>query len=185
MTRSRIIAISSVLGVSVAVLLAHYAGPDARYTGAPGDNPKGTACIDTSCHVVGTLNNGGGNVVINFPNGLTYSPGVQQTLTINVTDSAAKLYGFEMTSRLASDLANGQAGDFSAPLGSGQIVLCAGAFPDPGIFKGTGACPTSEPVEFITHYIQPFMTNTINVLWTPPATNVGNVHIYLAVKASP
>lgn len=180
MTRSRAIAISAAFGVSVGVLLAHYAGPDARYTGAPGDNP--TACIASQCHV-GTLNSGGGSVALAFPNGLTYTPGVQQTLQITITDSAAKLYGFEMTARLESDLANGQAGDFTA--GLGQVVLCAGAFPDPGIFKGSGGCPSKEPVEFIEHDLQPFKTNTIQVLWTPPSTNVGNVHIYIAANAAP
>ncbi len=183
MTRSRIIAIMSALGVFAAVMLAHYAGPYARYTTAPGDNPKGSACIDSMCHV-GTINSGGGSASITFPNGLNYTPGVQQTLTIVVADSAAKLYGFEMTARLTSDLVNGQAGDFTAdPLT--QTVLCAGDFPDPGSFKGSGSCPSSQPVEFITHNFKPFSTNTINVLWTPPATNVGNIHIYLAVNASP
>ena len=113
MTRSRIIAIMSALGVFAAVMLAHYAGPYARYTTAPGDNPKGSACIDSMCHV-GTINSGGGSASITFPNGLNYTPGVQQTLTIVVADSAAKLYGFEMTARLTSDLVNGQAGDFTA-----------------------------------------------------------------------
>jgi len=184
MTRSRVIAISAALGVFAAVLLAHYAGPYARYTTAPGDNPKGSACIDSMCHV-GTINSGGGSASITFPNGLTYTPGDgPQTLTIVVTDSAAKLYGFEITARLASDLVNGQAGDFTADP-STQTVLCAGDFPDPGSFKGSGSCPSSQPVEFITHNFRPFSTNTIQVLWTPPATNVGNVHIYLAANASP
>ena len=180
MTRSRVIAISATVGVSVGVLLAHYGGPDAGYTTAPGDNK--TSCIYTQCHV-GTLNSGGGNVVVNFPNGLTYTPGVQQTLSIVVTDSAAKLYGYEMTARLASNLANGQAGDFTAA--GAQIVLCAGSFPDPGSFKGASGCPTSQPVEFITHYLQPSKSNTIQILWTPPPTNVGNVDIYVSVNAAP
>jgi uncharacterized protein (TIGR03437 family) len=180
MTSRRAIATAVVCGASVLVLLGYFEGPDARYTGAPGDNA--TACIYSGCHV-GTLNSGGGSTSVTFPNGLSYTPGVQQTLTIVTTDSAAKLYGFEMTARLASDPSNGQAGDFTA--GKGQIVLCAGAFGDPGVFKGNAACPSQEPVEFIEHYLQPFSTNTISVLWTPPATNVGNIDIYLAVNAAP
>jgi uncharacterized protein (TIGR03437 family) len=182
MTRSRAIAIFAAFSVSVVVLLAYYSGPDARYTTAPGDNPTGTACISSGCHV-GTLNSGGGGVTVSFPNGLTYTPGVQQTLQITITDSAARYFGFEMTARLASNLANGQAGDFTA--GSGQAVLCAGAFPDPGVDKGISGCPTGHPVEFIEHSGQPFSTGNIKVLWTPPATNVGNVQIYIAANAAP
>jgi len=179
-TRSRVIAISATVGVSVAVLLAHYGGPDAGYTNAPGDNP--TSCIYTQCHV-GTVNSGGGNVVVNFPNGMNYTPGVQQTLTIVVTDSAAKLFGFEMSARETSN--STQAGDFTPAAGGTQIVLCSTGFGDPGSFRGTGACPSTEPFEYITHYLQPFKTNTIQVQWTPPATNVGNVDIYIAANAAP
>ena len=182
MTRSRAIAISATVGVSVAVLLAKYAGPDPRYTGAPGDNP--TACIYTGCHV-GTPNSGGGSVSVTFPNGLTYTPGgPQETLTINVTDPAAKFFGYEMTARLDSNPSNGQAGDFSANPQT-QVVLCAGAFGDSGSFKPLNGCPTTQPVEFITHETMPSSSSPIKILWTPPATNVGNIHIYLAVNAAP
>jgi uncharacterized protein (TIGR03437 family) len=185
MTRSRVIAISAALGVFAAVLLAHYAGPDARYTGAPGDNP--TACIYSGCHV-GTVNSfSGGSVSMTFPGGSTYTPGgPQQMLTINVTDSAAaKLYGYEVTARLDSDPTIGQAGDFAYNPAT-QIVLCAAVFPDPGVQKSPSAgCPADHPVEFITHYNEPSSTSTINILWTPPATNVGNVDFYIAVNASP
>jgi uncharacterized protein (TIGR03437 family) len=180
-TRSRAIAISATVGVSVAVLLAHYGGPDAGYTTAPGDHPP-NSCIYTQCHV-GTVNSGGGNVVVNFPNGLTYTPGVQQTLTIVVTDSAAKLFGFELTAR-ESNNATAQPGDFTAAPGT-QIVLCSAGFGDPGSFKPSGACPTTQPFEYITHYLQPYKTNTIQVLWTPPATDVGNIHFYIAANAAP
>jgi uncharacterized protein (TIGR03437 family) len=178
-----VIAISATVGVSVAVLLAHYAGPDARYTGAPGDNP--TACIYTGCHV-GTLNSGGGSVSVAFPNGLTYTPGgAQETFTINVSDTAAKLFGYEMTARLASNLSNGQAGDFAVTNPQTQVVLCAGAFGDNGNFKPINGCPPTQPIEFITHEGAPSNSPAINILWTPPTTNVGNVHIYLAVNAAP
>ena len=157
-----------------AIIHAYQTGPDPRHTGAPGDDPL--ACATAGCHTGTPLNGGGGNVAVNFPNGLTYTPGVQQTFTIVITDSKAKAYGFQMTARLESDLANGQAGDFTA--GAQQLVLC-----DNATFKGSKGCPAIAPVEFIEHSA-PFLTNTISVIWTPPASNAGNVHIYVAANAA-
>lgn len=162
----------SVGAVAIPVLLYAYAsGPDPRKTGAPGDSPS--ACATSGCHVGTPLNGGGGNVSVSFPNGLSYTPGTPQTFTITVTDSSAKIYGFQMTARLESNLSNGQAGDFN-PTGQ-QIVLC-----DNGRLK---PCPASAPVQFIEHN-QPYNSNTIQVTWTPPSSNVGNVHIYVAANAA-
>jgi Reeler domain len=157
-----------------AIIYAYATGPDPRYTGAPGDDPK--ACTSSGCHSDSALNSGSGNVVVSFPDGLTYTPGVQQTLTIVITDAVAKAWGFQMTARLDSDLSKGQAGDFTA--GPGQFVLC-----DNSSFKGSKGCPANAPVQFIEHS-NPFTTNTIKVTWTPPATNVGGIHIYVAAIAA-
>ena len=159
------------IAAGAAFLWARSAGPDPRHTGAPGDDPA--ACTSAGCHVGTRLNGGGGNVVVNFPNGLTYTPGSQQTFTIVVTDSAARVYGFQMTARLESDLSNGQAGDFTPD--SHQIVIC-----DTNNFK---PCPANDPVQFVEHN-SPYATNTIQVRWTAPQTNVGNVHIYVAANAA-
>jgi uncharacterized protein (TIGR03437 family) len=168
--------ITGIVGIasSAALIFGYATGPDPRYTGAPGDDPK--ACSTSGCHTGTNLNAGGGNVVVNFPNGLTYTPGVQQTLTIVITDSAAKVWGFQMTARLDSNLSKGQAGDFTA--GARQIVLCENSS-----FKTSKGCPANAPVEFIEHS-NPFTTNTITVIWTPPATDVGGVHIYVAANAA-
>ena len=168
--------ITGILGIasSAALIFGYASGPDPRYTGAPGDDPK--ACSTSGCHTGTTLNGGGGNVVVNFPNGLSYTPGVAQTLTIVVTDSVAKVYGFQMTARLDSNLSNGQAGDFTA--GTQQFVLCENS-----TFKTSKGCPANAPVQFIEHN-SPFNTNKITVTWTPPATDVGGVHIYVAANAA-
>ena len=163
-----------------ALLYAHAAGPDPRHTAAPGDDPL--ACATSGCHVGTPLNGGGGNVSVNFPNGMSYTPGVAQTFSIVITDSKAKVYGFQMSARLESDLVNGQAGDFTA--GTGQIVLCAAGLGSPGLFKPKAGCPANNPVEFIEHYLAPFKTNTISVTWTPPATSSGNIRIYVAANAA-
>jgi uncharacterized protein (TIGR03437 family) len=177
MTGTRKIVAAAIAGGCVFSLLlyAHAEGPDPRHTAAPGDDPL--ACTTSGCHVGTPLNGGGGNVAVSFPNGLKYTPGEKQTFTITITDSAARKWGFQMTARLESNLSNGQAGDFTA--GTGQIVIC-----DDASFKQSKGCPANKPVQFIEHYIQPFNTNVISVSWTAPATNVGNVHIYVAANAA-
>ena len=168
--KHRVIAIGSGLLICAAIIHAHKDGPDPRRTGAPGDQ----TCATADCHG-GTPNTDGGNVVVNFQNGPTYTPGVQQTFTIVITDSKAKDYGFQMTARLESNLTNGQAGDFTA--GSQQIVIC-----DDARFKTSRGCLPGAEVQFIEHST-PLSSNTINVRWTPPLTNAGNVHIYVAANA--
>ena len=140
--RKILIAKSAVVLAAIPVLIyAHAAGPDPRNTGAPGD----TTCADVGCHGGGKVNVGGGNVAVSFPNGLSYTPGVTQQLTVTITDSAAKVYGFQLTARLASNLANGQAGDLNPLPGDSVFVLC-----DDGSVKSSGApCPALFPVEFI------------------------------------
>ncbi|HMC61467.1 MAG TPA: choice-of-anchor V domain-containing protein [Candidatus Solibacter sp.] len=160
---------------SVVLLYAYSTGPDPRVTGAPGDDPR--AC--TACHNIppSPLNSGGGNVRIDFANGQTYTPGAAQTFSIVITDAVAHVYGFQMTARLASDLTNGQAGDFTAD--AHQYVKC-----DNGDFKGANSvCSANAPVQFIEHN-SPYQTNTISVQWTAPATDVGSVHLYIAANAA-
>lgn len=153
-----------------ALLYAYASGPDPRNTGAPGDQ----TCVQ--CHLGTPLNGGGGNVQISSSAGNTYTPGQQQTFTISITDSKARAYGFQMTARLDSNPRNGQAGDFTA--GAQQIVIC-----DNARLKGSSGCPSSAPVEFIEHS-RPFTSNTINVTWTAPSSNVGTVTVYVAANAA-
>jgi uncharacterized protein (TIGR03437 family) len=162
------------LAPSVVLLYAYATGPEPRHTAAPGDDKL--ACTTSGCHNSFPLNVGGGRVEINFAGGQTYTPGVSQTFTIVITDPVARVDGFQLTARLESDLANGQAGDFTA--GSQQLVLC-----DDGDVKRNGVCRSNAPIQFIEHS-DPFRTNTITVSWTPPATNVGNVHLYIAANAA-
>jgi uncharacterized protein (TIGR03437 family) len=159
---------------SVVLLYAYATGPEPRHTAAPGDDKL--ACTTAGCHVGTPLNGGGGNVKVNFASGQTYTPGVPQTFTVVITDPVARVYGFQMSARLESDLANGQAGDFSP--GPQQIVIC-----DDGRAKSSSGCPKNGLVQFVEHS-DPFRTNTITVSWTPPATNAGNVHIYVAGNAA-
>ncbi|HLG99882.1 MAG TPA: choice-of-anchor V domain-containing protein [Bryobacteraceae bacterium] len=175
--RSKLIGLGAgIVFVGAALIYAHSAGPDPRHTGAPGD----TTCADSTCHDgagVGAVNVGGGSVVVNFANGQTYTPGGgPQTFTVVITDPAEHIFGFQMTARPESNLANGQAGDFM-PSGQ-QIVIC-----DDTTLKGPNGCSASDPVQFIEHDM-PYTSGTIQVEWTPPSSNIGNVHIYVAANAA-
>jgi uncharacterized protein (TIGR03437 family) len=174
MQRKSIIGVKIGIGLAIIPVLiyAYASGPDPRLTGAPGDNPA--AC--TSCHTGTPLNGGGGSVQLTSSAGTSYTPGQQQTLTVTINDPKAKVYGFQMSARLDSDPAVGQAGDFTA--GGQQLVLC-----NDGSLKPPKGCPANQSVQFAEHS-SPFKTNVINVTWTAPASNVGTVTIYVAANAA-
>ena len=174
---TKILAAKIAVGLAIIpiVIWARKLGPDPRYTGAPGDQ----TCNIPQCHVGTPLNGGGGNVVLTTSSGTTYTPGQTETITITITDSKAKAYGFQLTARLDSNPANGQAGDFTA--GAQQIVLCD--LPVGQLKQNGKLCPANASVEFIEHSF-PFPKNTNTVTWTPPATNVGSVTLYVAVNAA-
>ncbi len=164
------IATTVICGLVPALLYSYSSGPDPRYTGAPGDS----TCVE--CHTGTALNAGGGSVQLTSSAGANYTPGQQQTLTITITDSAARVYGFQATARPDSKSASGQAGDFTA--GTQQQVIC-----DNGRSKGASGCASSAPVQFIEHS-RPFGTNVINLTWTAPSSDVGPVTIYVAANAA-
>jgi uncharacterized protein (TIGR03437 family) len=183
------------------VLWGYFYGPNAGYSGVPTDN-GGATCATAGCHS-GTANQfKTGGVAVNFPSGLTYTPGVPQQLSVTIADSAAsqKSWGFQLTARVASSLST-MAGTFTAASdGSTQIMysqanlqtFCApgnatlGQTPDcPG-----PANPTLYPLQFAEHSYSGYLTSvgqtgsfTYNFTWTPPPTNVGNITIYVAGNA--
>ena len=167
-----------VLAVPV-MLWAYASGPDAHKTGVPGTNEP--TCNMTSCHVGTPVNGGGGKLEITASDGTTYTPGQRQTITIKITDSAARVYGFQATARLTSD-PNQQAGTFTA--GSNQQILCASTnINDAGSLRPATGCPSTKPLEFVEH-TQPFQTNTITFNWTAPATASGKIAIYVSANAA-
>ena len=165
-----------VLGVIPALILANVNGPDPRKTGAPGDG----LCSEAGCHT-GTANSGGGRVEVTFPGGMTYTPGQTQRLQVTVTDSTARIYGFQLSTRLASNERNAQAGKLT-PASSATFVLCEDSRERDRV-GGTGACAASTPLEFIEHRLAN-STNTFSFDWTPPATDAGNVRIFVAGNAA-
>src|ERR1051326_558101 len=109
-----------------AAVLAHEYGPQERVTGAPGDDPM--SCATATCHTSlrqgGPLNPAGGSVNAIFSSGSSYTPGGPAiTITVSVSDPRYTHFGFQMTARLESNLANGQAGTFATG-GTNQLVIC-------------------------------------------------------------
>lgn len=177
MTRERrIVVCKFAAGLSVVpiLILGNENGPDPRKTAAPGDS----VCAEATCHVGTAVNGGPGRVEVSFPGGLTYTPGVAQTWTVTVSDSQQRVFGFQLTARPASNEANGQAGNFRA-LDSTTFVLCE----DGRIKSSAGLCNAATPVQFIEHNL-PRPSGVFNVEWTPPATDIGPVRLYIAGNAA-
>ena len=160
-----------VMAVVPVLIHAYSGGPDPRKTGAPGDG----LCIE--CHAP-AANTGSGNVQIAFPAGLTYTPGTKQRLTVTVTDSAANRWGFQLTARLATNETNGQAGAFESVDASTQVIC------EDGRPKQAQGCLASAPLEFIEHTLSGTGSNTFALDWTAPASDVGEVHFYVAGNAA-
>lgn len=182
------------------VLWGYFYGPDPGYCGAPSDN-GGATCATASCHV-GTANQfKTGSVTVNFPNGMTYTPGVAQQLSVTIADSATtqKSWGFQLTARVASSPGT-MAGTLTAASDGSTEIMYAETnlqiFCAPGTQNGqTPTCPgpsnsTLYPLQFVEHSNNGYMASvgktgsyTYNFTWTPPATNVGNIAIYVAGNA--
>ena len=161
------------LGASTAAW-GYSSGADPRMTNAPGD--LGTC---NSCHLGTALNKGGGSVVIVMPGGKSYLPGVKQRITVEVTDSAQKRWGFELTARLNSSLSTGQAGCLAASDNTTQVFNSIGGKP---------SC-TSTSLQFVTHTVSGTRNGTKGSItfafdWTPPTTDVGPVTLYAAGNAA-
>ena len=159
--------IVTVLSVIPALIYAYAEGPPARRTGAPGDQ------LCTACHL-GVANSGGGGVAVSFPGGFSYTPGVKQQWTVTVTDAQARRWGFELSVRLASDKANGQAGELAAVDGATQVKC------EDDSLKTAVGCRASAPVQFIEHTLEGAARNTFNFSWTSPTSDVGEVVVYVA-----
>jgi uncharacterized protein (TIGR03437 family) len=177
MTRLNKIVIA-VLGASIPVLIYGYAeGPDAGLAGVPGE----ANC--TYCH---SGSSGSGNVKVTFPGGLVYTPGVAQHLVVTVSDSSQRRWGFELTARQANNT-NVQAGAFTpGPDGFTQLVCTQTTFQTESFGL---SCPSSMPLEYIEHTLRGTQSGVRNSAsfqfdWTPPASDVGSVAIYVAGNAA-
>jgi len=196
-----------VMGAFAIVLWAYEYGPNPGVCGVPGEN--GT-CTQTGCHA-GTTNSSAnhGSVAISFPNGLTYTPGVKQTLTVTISDPAPtqQAWGFEVTARQSNNPA-AMTGTFT-PDDQYTQIMCSradfnafnayclpganGNLSDSGCnFPSSApACPANLPLQYMEHSVAGY-THTLGLVqgsgtyqfdWTPPSTNVGNITFYIAGNA--
>lgn len=151
------------------LVIGYSTGPPAMKTGAPGEG----TCRE--CH--SNRGPGGGKVEVSLPAGSSYSPGTKQRLTITITDSGARWFGFQLSARIARD--NTQAGTLAVTAGeSGMRVICANDTPRPA-----GGCPSTASVEYIEHS-PARQTNIFRVDWTPPSADRGPVNIYIAANGA-
>lgn len=159
-------------GLLNGIAWAHASGPDPRYTAAPGESPL--SCASATCHTGspagGPINAAGGSVTATFSTGTSYTPGTPVQITVTVSDPVNRMYGFQMSARLAN---NAQAGTFVS--GAGSFVIC-----DDNQTRRT-VCPSNAPLEFIEHSSP--RNSAFSFSWTPPAAGAGAVTFYFAGNA--
>src|SRR5262245_2001345 len=107
------------LAVVPVLIWAHAAGPDPGKTGAPGES----TCAELACHVGTPLNGGGGSIRIDA-GGTTYSLGVKQRITVTINDPTQRRWGFQLTARLAGNIAM-RAGTLAAIDANTQVICAA------------------------------------------------------------
>jgi uncharacterized protein (TIGR03437 family) len=174
------------------LIWAYEFGPDAGYCGVPGES---ASCATVGCHS-GTANTFSGSVAVSFPGGSTYTPGVKQHITVTISDPATtqRSWGFQLTAR-PSNAAKTQAGSFQST-DQFTTLMCASANlfnqqESAFVVGGTQTCPSNDPLQYIEHsragtVPARFQTGsqTYQFDWTPPATSVGDIVIYVAGNAA-
>jgi uncharacterized protein (TIGR03437 family) len=175
--RNRMFIKFAALAITPVVLIGFSSGPPQRRTGAPGDQ----TCIASGCHT-GTVAENSPGLVLEGPTSNSYTPGgAAQTWRLRITQDGARVFGFQASTRPESDETNGQAGTFGVVANTTVKVIC-----QTGNDRPAGGCTTAAPLEFIQHStpIRATDTATFEFTWTPPATNVGNVSVYLIANGS-
>ena len=87
------------------------------FTSSNVSSPGTNTC--TGCHSGSAA--AGGSTVVNFPSGLTYTPGVTQHLSVTLTDPTHTRWSYLLTARLASSVSS-QAGSFTATDSASTVV---------------------------------------------------------------
>jgi len=178
---------AAILAVIPALLWAYASGPLPGKAGVPGES----TCNEVGCHVGTAVNGGPGSVTVTFPNGQTYTPGVKQHLVVTIADPNQRNWGFQLAARLASD-SKSQAGAFKST-DSLTGVVCGQSptdlFPTYLDFPAAQNCPGTKPYTYIEHTGNGASRVSVGsgkyeFDWTPPATDVGNIVLYVAGNAA-
>lgn len=150
---------------AVVVAYSSASGPEARYTGAPGDLNSCVQCHDT----YHDANVGPGAVQVDNNPGV-YTPGQDYTLVVTVQQANRQRYGFQLT---AIDGDGNRAGTLTTLASDTQV----------NTETGLGG----------RQYIQHSQSGTLpsasdrrvwQVSWTAPANDVGTVRFYVAGNAA-
>jgi len=171
-----------VLAAVPILILADANGPEPGLSGVP--NEQGTC---TLCHGTGKANINGGSVAIAFPNGQTYTPGQKQHWVVTISDSTARRWGFQAAARQASST-NTVTGTFAATDSNTQVICSTSRFSG-AQRPANGTCPATSPLMYIEHTLAGTrLGTTVSITfefdWTPPATDVGTISVYVAANAA-
>jgi len=148
-----------------AVAYAKVEGPDAGYTGAPGDIGNCVDCHDTFHQA----NVGPGSVkLLNLP--AVYNPGQQYTINVSVQQSGRVRFGFQLT---AIDKTGSRAGTLSPLDGSTQV----------NADTGPGGRQYIEHTEAGT-LASIAGSRTWQLRWTAPDHDLGTVSFFVAGNAA-
>ncbi|MEW6207233.1 MAG: choice-of-anchor V domain-containing protein [Acidobacteriota bacterium] len=164
-TRKKKLQAAVLIFVIAIVAYASASGPDARYTGAPGDIGNCVNCHDS----FENANVGPGSVTItNAP--AVYTPGQQYTLTVTVQQGGQSRFGFQLT---AVDSNGDRAGTLAPVSSDSQLNALTGTGDRQYIqHSSTGTSPTSSG------------RRIWQIRWTAPSTDVGTVTFYVAGNAA-
>ena len=185
---------AAVMGAIPVLIWAYEYGPNPGFVQVPGENRGASCAAGGTCHATSASSFTTGSVTVNFPNGLTYAPGVTQQLSVRIADSAPQEigWGFQLTAR-SGNPATTVAGSFASIDASTQLMCSQTNLLTftPVMYSASGpqVCPSDEPLQYIEHSLQGFDATvgpggaTYQFDWTPPATNVGNIVIYVAGNA--
>jgi len=177
-TLTRIAQAAAILTALPVLLLAYLSGLDAGVAGVPEED----SCTD--CH---SGPPGSGSATVTFPGTLTYTPGAKQHLVVNIADSAQKRWGFQLTARQANSSST-QAGTFTPGAdGYTQLVCTQTNFRSQAF--GNACATNGMALEYIEHTQTGSRLGTAGAAtfefdWTPPATDVGNLVVYIAALAA-
>jgi uncharacterized protein (TIGR03437 family) len=175
---TRIAQVAAIGAALPILLLAYLSGLDAGVAGVPEED----TCTD--CH---NGPSGSGSVTVTFPGTPTYTPGARQHLVVNVVDGAQKRWGFQLTARQANSSTT-QAGTFTPGADGYTQLVCTQTDFRSQAFGNT--CTTNGmALQYIEHTESGSRLGTAGAVtfefdWTPPATDVGNLVVYIAALAA-
>jgi uncharacterized protein (TIGR03437 family) len=157
------LAVSSFFALALTPVWARSGGADPGLTGSPAD--QGSTCA--LCH--GPLNQGAGNVKINFP-AASYTAGQTYRISVVISDPNAKRWGFELGAWQAKNETVDQAGTLASSDGNTHVI-------------------TQQSWQYITHTSTGTRNGTSGPTtfefdWTAPAAGTGGVNFYVAANAA-